>query len=72
AGITFGTGYDLSFGTTATFSGSVQPIRNDPSTPEDEFGDEGYAFTPYVYKQKYLDAQQKESAFYVMVYALAR
>ncbi len=72
AGITYGTGYDLSFGTSATFSGSVQPIRDDPNTPEDEFADNAYGFTPYVYKQRYLDPQQKESAFYVMVYALGR
>jgi hypothetical protein len=53
-----------------TFAGGIQPIRNDPNTAEDEFALHGYSFSPFVYRQRYTDANQKEFGFYVLMYAV--
>lgn len=42
-------GYTVTADASTTFSGSVPPVMDDPVTPEDEYLEHGYAFTPYVY-----------------------
>ena len=71
-GRSLGTNYDISVGPNTAFSGGIEPIRNQRDTPEDEFALNAYSFKPVVYRQRYKNAQQKESAFYVMVYSVDR
>jgi hypothetical protein len=66
------TSYDIAVGPSTSFSGGVEPIRNARDTPEDEFALNGYSFKPVVYRHHYTDANQRESAFYVLVYSVAR
>jgi len=67
-----GRGYSVSIGREASFAGHVPPVRNDPETPEDEFGLYGYSFTPLVYRHRYTDSDKKGSAFYVLTYAVGK
>ncbi len=67
-----GRGYSVSVGREASFAGHVPPVRNDPETPEDEFGLYGYSFTPLVYRHRYTDEDKKGSAFYVLTYAVGQ
>lgn len=66
----WGTGYTLSVGESALFVGSLPPLPDDMSTPEDEYGEYAYAMTPYVYLQDYVDAQGNESFVYVQTYTV--
>ncbi len=66
------TTYDIAVGPSTSFSGGVEPIRNNRDTPEDEFALNAYSFKPVVYRQHYTDANQKDSAFYVLVYSVGR
>ncbi len=69
---TLGKGYSVAIGRDTTFSGHVPPLRNDPDTPEDEFGLYGYSFTPIVYRHRYTDSERKPGAFYVLTYAVSK
>lgn len=71
-GVTVGKGYSIGVSQSASFSGNVPAVRNDPSTPEDEFGLHGYSFTPILYRHRYLDDQRQPSAFYVLTYAVGK
>ena len=71
-GKAWGTSYDIAVGPGTSFSGGVEPIRNARDTPEDEFALNAYSFKPVVYRQRYTDANQRESAFYVLVYSVGR
>lgn len=71
-GVSVGRGYSISVGRDASFAGHVPPVRNDPETPEDEFGLYGYSFTPIVYRHRYMDNERKPAAFYVLTYAVGR
>lgn len=71
-GMQIGKGYQVGVGREATFSGTVPAVRNDPATPEDEYGLYGYSFTPLVYRHRYMDDQRQGSAFYVLTYAVGK
>jgi hypothetical protein len=64
--------YTVSTGTTSTFSGGIEPVRDDPSTPENEYTLYGYSFQPLVYREHYDDTNKKARAFYVMTYAVGK
>ena len=80
AGVTIGGGtsygwgqsYSLTVGTNAMFNGTLPAIPDDPSTPEDEYANNRYATTPYVYLHSYTDSGGNEAAFYVMTYTVER
>ena len=71
-GVNVGKGYQVSVGKEASFSGKVPTVRNDPETPEDEYGLYGYSFTPIVYRHRYMDDKRQPSAFYVLTYAVGK
>lgn len=70
AGAEFEEAYSVSVGKQALFSGSVPPIRDNPATPEDEYGTFSYSFTPYVYTHEYTDGFGNPASFYVMTYSV--
>ena len=70
--VSWSRGYGLSVSETSTFSGTVPPLRNDPTSPEDELKLYGYSFTPILYRQRYLDGAGKEGAFFVLSYAVGK
>ncbi|MBL4686901.1 MAG: hypothetical protein JKY37_20060 [Nannocystaceae bacterium] len=66
-----GVGKSLTVGSNASFIGYVPPILNDPATPlVDEYLEHGYGFSPYVYREHYLDSAGEDAAYYVMSYAV--
>jgi hypothetical protein len=64
----WGEGYSLTVGQSAMFNGTLAPIPDDPSTPEDEYAQNRYSVTPYIYLQDYKTADGEDAAFYVMTY----
>ena len=64
-------GYSVTVGKDTLFSGSIPPVPDDPSTPEDEYEVHRYSFTPSVYRHHYVNpATQEPGAYYVMYYAV--
>jgi hypothetical protein len=55
-------------GKSATFSGTIPPLKNDPTTPEDESTLYGYSFTPIMYRDHYIDANNQSGSYYVLTY----
>ena len=48
--------------------GGVPPVRDQASTPEDEYALHRYAFKPYVYREHYENAEGDEGGYYVVGY----
>ena len=67
-----GQGYSVSVGKSTLFAGGIPPIPDDPTTPEDEFDVFRYSFSPYVYRQRYVDAYGAEAGYYVMHFAVSQ
>ena len=67
-----GQGYSVSVGKSTLFAGGIPPIPDDPNTPEDEFDVFRYSFSPYVYRQRYVDAYGAEAGYYVMHFAVSQ
>ncbi len=66
----YGVGYSITVGKAASFSGEVPPIRDDPNTPEDEFGLYSYSFSPVIYRQHYTDPEGNPSGYYVQTFTV--
>jgi hypothetical protein len=68
--------YSVTVGKSTSFSGSVQPVRDDPTTPENESLLYGYSFQPYVYRQPFMqdavDGGTQNGAYYVMAYSVGK
>jgi hypothetical protein len=64
--------YSVTVGTSASFSGQISPVRDDPSTPANEAAVYGYSFQPLVYRHHFKDAKGKAGAFYVMTYTAGK
>lgn len=62
--------YSVTVGTSASFSGQVSPVRDDPSTPGNEADTYAYSFQPIVYRQHFTDTKGQDGAFYVLTYAV--
>lgn len=60
--------YSITLGSSASFSGQIGPVRDDPSTPANEATVHGYSFNPLVYRQHFKTAEGKDAAFYVLTY----
>jgi len=70
-GVGWGESFSVSIGNASEFSGEVPPIFDDPSTPEDEYATHGFTYSPYVYRETYVDPVSNEpSGFYVIGYAV--
>ncbi len=66
----WGSGYSLSVGSEATFSGGLPPIPDQSDTPEDEYGAYAYRVKPVIYIQEYTDGNGEDAAFYVQTYSV--
>ena len=77
-GFSFGTGvgvgntdtYNLSVGTSTTFSGLIPAVPDDPETATDEFLLYGYNTIPFVYRHNYTTDDGTSGGFYVVYYAV--
>lgn len=69
---TWGQGYSLRLGSSASFSGDIPPLYDNPATATDEYLDGFYRVAPVVYMQDYTDSNGNTSAFYVQTYAVDR
>jgi len=67
-----GQGYSVSVGKSSLFAGGIPPVPDDPNTPEDEFDVYRYNFSPYVYRQHYVDPSGEDAAYYVMHFAVGQ
>jgi len=63
-------GYSISVGKSTLFAGGIPPVPDDPNTPEDEYEVHRYSFQPFVYRQRYTDANGEEAGMYVMHFAV--
>jgi hypothetical protein len=78
AGVTFGAdvgagwgeGYSVSVGSEFFFGGGVPPIPDDPNTPEDEYAEYRFGFSPVVYRKHYADSEGNDAAMYVLDYSV--
>lgn len=68
----FGKAHSISVGEQALFGGTAPPIPDDPETPEDEYLNNAYSFSPYVYREHYEDRDGNDAAYYVMSFAVAK
>ncbi len=68
----FSQGYEISVGNELLFWGWIPPIVDDPKTPEDEYLQHRYAFSPQVHRQWYENAAGERAAYYVMGYTATR
>ena len=68
----WGSGYSLTVGKEARFSGTLPPLPDDPGTPEDEYTSHTYGLRPYVYIQDYETADGSDAAFYVQTYTVEK
>lgn len=68
----FGQSHAISVGESAIFAGSAPPVLDDPQTPEDEYLENAYSFSPYVYREHYTDRNGADAAYYVMSFAVAQ
>jgi hypothetical protein len=59
----WGSGYSLTVGKEARFSGTLPPLPDDPSTPEDEYTSHTYGLRPYVYIQDYETADGSDAEY---------
>lgn len=60
----------IEIGATTAFMGRIPPIRDDASTPEDEYEEHAYSFTPVVYLQRYSRKDGGKAGFYVLTYTI--
>lgn len=68
--IGWGSGYSITVGEEARFNGTIPPLPDDPSTPEDEYVSHAYGLRPYVYIQDYETADGEQVGFYVQTYTV--
>jgi hypothetical protein len=66
----FGNGYSITVGEQARFNGTLPPLPDDISTPEDEYTAHAYGLRPYVYVQDYETADGNEVGYYVQTYTV--
>jgi len=66
----FGSGYSIRVGQEARFSGTLPPLPDNPSTPEDEYSAHSYGLKPYVYVQDYKTGDGAEASYYVQTYTV--
>jgi hypothetical protein len=64
--------YSVTVGSSASFSGQVAPVRDDPTTPGNESTLYGYTFQPFVYRHHYSGKDGQNSAYYVLTYATGK
>lgn len=57
---------ELNVASNAHFGATIPALVDDTTTPEDEFTENRYGFTSYVFKQPYVDTSGNEAAIYVM------
>lgn len=60
--------YSVTLGTSASFSGQIGPVRDDPGTPANEATVYGYSFNPLVYRHHFKAKDGKDGAYYVLTY----
>ncbi len=60
--------YSVTLGTSASFSGQIGPVRDDPGTPANEATVYGYSFNPLVYRQHFEKKDGQDGAYYVLTY----
>jgi hypothetical protein len=68
----FGNGYSITVGEQARFNGTLPPLPDDISTPEDEYTAHAYGLRPYVYVQDYETADGNEVGYYVQTYTVEK
>jgi hypothetical protein len=72
AGAGWGHSHAVTVGEEAIFAGFVPPIFDNPATPEDEYLEYAFAFSPFVYREHYTDDAGNDAGYYVMSFAVAR
>ena len=68
-GFGFSSSYALSVGESATFTSSIPPLPNDPSTPQDEYAENQYTVTPWLYRQRYTNPAGEDAGYYVLMHS---
>jgi len=71
-GASVSSGYEVRVGDEFIFAGSVPPVPDNPDTPEDEYEEHRFAYSPYIYKEHYVDKAGEDAAYYVMNYTVGR
>lgn len=71
-GFGFSSSYSLSVGQSAMFVSTIPPLPDDPSTPQDEYAENQYTFTPWLYRQRYLNPAGEEAGYYVLAHSAKR
>jgi hypothetical protein len=71
-GVSWGSGVALTVGHEALFGGMVPAIFDDPETPEDEYQAHTFTYRPFVYNQRYTDADGQEAGYYVLNFATGK
>lgn len=72
ANTSISSGYEVRVGDEFIFAGSVPAVPDNPDTPEDEFELWRYAYSPYVYREHYVDKAGEDAGYYVLNYTVGR
>ena len=64
----WGSSYGLTVGTSALIYGSLPPLPDDLSTPEDEHARNRYTVTPWTYQESWKDDDGNEAKYWVVTY----
>lgn len=65
-------GYSTSLATSTTINGDAPPLLDDPETPDDEYSQYRYSFSPYVYLRHYEDEDGGDASMLVVDYTVKR
>ena len=65
---TWGNGYRLTVGESASFSGGIPALIDDPDTSIDEYLQNFYRVRPIIYEEFYTNLNGDTSSYYVMTY----
>jgi hypothetical protein len=68
-----GQGYGVAVSQRSAYGGTAPPLRNDPTTPEDELKLYGYSFTPLLFRQPFdMGDGNAQGAYLVLSYVVAQ
>ena len=66
----WGNGYSLTLGDSATFSGGIPALLDDPDTGADEYLQNFYRVRPIIYEEEYINNNGDASSYFVMTYVV--
>jgi hypothetical protein len=65
-----GESFTVILGESVSFRGGTPPIPDDPDTPEDDYAENAFSFSPVVYKHSYEGPEGQEMGFFALAFTV--